>query len=104
MDADERHICPKFEKTFAMLGKRWTGLIIRILMQGDCRFGELAQAVPGISAKMLSERLRELEQAGIVSREVFAQIPVRIEYGLTPKGRSLATSLDPIQDWAEKWI
>jgi len=101
---DSRHICPSFEKTFVMLGKRWTGLIIRVLMDGPCRFVEIDQAIPGISDRMLAERLRELERNGIVERSVFAQIPVRIEYSLTEKGHSLAIALDPIQQWADQWI
>lgn len=100
----DRHICPRFEKTFEMLGKRWSGLIIRILLDGPCRFGEIEQAIPGLSDRMLAERLKELEQEGIVTREVFAEIPVRIEYGLTEKGYALAHALDPVQQWAERWI
>lgn len=99
----EKHICPKFEKTFAMLGKRWTGLIIRILMDGSCRFIEIEHAIPGISDRMLAERLKELEQEGIVQRSVFAEIPVRIEYGLTSQGHSLAKALDSIQKWADEY-
>jgi len=87
-----------------MLGKRWTGLIIRVLMDGSCRFIDIEHAIPGISDRMLAERLKELEQTGIVKRSVFAQIPVKIEYGLTAKGQSLAKALDPIQQWAEEFI
>ncbi len=101
---EEKHICPRFEKTFTMLGKRWNGLIIRMLMDEQYRFSEIEHMVPGISSRVLSERLRELENEGIVSRNVYAEIPVRIEYGLTEKGQSLARSLDPIQKWAEDWI
>jgi len=99
----ERHICPKFERTFAMLGKRWTGLIIRILMDGGCRFVEIEHAIHGISDRMLVERLKELEQEGIVRRRVFPEMPVRIEYELTEAGQSLAKALDPIQSWADQY-
>lgn len=102
-EEDAKHICPKFEKTFAMLGKRWTGLIIRILMDGSCRFIEIEHAIPGISDRMLAERLKDLEQEGIVERSVFAQTPVRIEYGLTLQGHSLAKALDSIQKWADEY-
>lgn len=100
----ERHICPKFEKTFELLGRRWTGLIIRILMEDPVRFGEIEQAIPGLSDRMLAERLKELEAEGIVTRRVYPEMPVRIEYSLTEKGQSLAKALDPIQKWAEEHI
>jgi DNA-binding HxlR family transcriptional regulator len=87
-----------------LLGKRWNGLIIRVLLDGKGRFSEIEQVLSGISGRMLSERLRELEHEGIVQREVFSEIPVRIEYSLTEKGRALASALDPIQNWAEKWL
>lgn len=97
-------ICPKFEKTFTLLGKRWTGLIIRMLMDDCCRFGDLAHRIPGISARMLAERLKELEQEAIIRRIVIPDMPVKIEYKLTDKGQSLARALDPLQEWAESWI
>jgi DNA-binding HxlR family transcriptional regulator len=79
-------------------------LIIRVLLDGKGRFSEIEQVLSGISGRMLSERLRELEHEDIVQREVFAEIPVRIEYSLTEKGKELASALDPIQNWAEKWL
>jgi DNA-binding HxlR family transcriptional regulator len=103
-DRVEHHLCPRFERTFLLLGKRWNGLIIRVLLDGKGRFSEIEQVLSGISGRMLSERLRELEHEGIVQREVFSEIPVRIEYSLTEKGRALASALDPIQNWAEKWL
>lgn len=97
-------ICPKFEKTFTLLGKRWTGLIVRMLQSECCKFGHLLHRIPGISARMLAERLKELEQEGIIRRLVIPDIPVKIDYRLTEKGQSLARALDPLQEWSEIWM
>jgi DNA-binding HxlR family transcriptional regulator len=104
MKNDGKHeVCPKFEKAFMLIGKRWTGLIIRLLMDSKARFSDLESAIPNLSGRMLAERLRELEQEDIVKRSVYGEVPVRIEYELTPKGSELAKSLNSIQEWAEKW-
>jgi DNA-binding HxlR family transcriptional regulator len=104
MKNDGKHeVCPKFEKAFMLIGKRWTGLIIRLLMDSKARFSDLENAIPNLSGRMLAERLRELEQEDIVKRSVYGEVPVRIEYELTPKGSELAKSLNSIQEWAEKW-
>lgn len=98
------HLCPKFESAFEVMGKRWTGLIIRVLLTGPKRFKEMTDVIPNVSSKVLTERLKELECEGIVNREVYPEMPVRIEYGLTEKGRELLPVLDELQKWAEKWI
>jgi DNA-binding HxlR family transcriptional regulator len=97
------HLCPKFEIAFHLLGKRWTGLIIRSLLSGPKRFSDFQQIIPSLSARMLTERFKELEENGIVTREVYPEMPVRIEYSLTEKGRDLEKAMDEIQNWAEKW-
>lgn len=97
------HMCPKFENAFELLGKRWTGLIIRTLLSGQKRFSDIAEAIPNMSARMLTERFRELEREGIVIRKVYPEVPVRIEYELTEKGAELQKAMDEIQKWAEKW-
>ncbi len=97
------HMCPKFEAAFELLGKRWTGLIIRTLLSGQKRFSEIADAIPNMSARMLTERFKELEKEGIVIRKVYPETPVRIEYELSEKGRELEYAMDEIQKWAEKW-
>jgi DNA-binding HxlR family transcriptional regulator len=97
------HLCPKFESAFELLGKRWTGLIIRTLMSGQKRFTDISEAIPNMSARMLTERFKELENEGIVSRKVYPETPVRIEYELTEKGLELSSVMDEIQKWAEKW-
>jgi DNA-binding HxlR family transcriptional regulator len=100
---EDFHLCPKFEAAFELLGKRWTGLIIRTLLSGQKRFTDIAEAIPNMSARMLTERFKELENAGIVTRKVYPETPVRIEYELTEKGYELKSVMDEIQKWAEKW-
>ncbi|CAM3961281.1 winged helix-turn-helix transcriptional regulator [Alicyclobacillus pomorum] len=101
---DELHLCPKFETAFQILGKRWTGLIIRCLMHGPMRFKDISELIPNMSDRMLAERFRELEAAGIVVRHVYPETPVRIEYELTPKGRALGPVMDALQAWADEWV
>ncbi|ADL52929.1 winged helix-turn-helix transcriptional regulator [Clostridium cellulovorans] len=97
------HMCPKFENAFELLGKRWTGLIIRVLLNGQKRFSDIADAIPNMSSRMLTERFKELENEGIITRKVYPETPVRIEYELTEKGHELETVMNEIQKWAEKW-
>ena len=100
---EKYHMCPKFENAFELLGKRWTGLIIRTLLSGQKRFSDIADAIPNMSSRMLTERFKELEREGIVIRKVYPEVPVRIEYELTEKGQELKIVMDEIQNWAEKW-
>jgi DNA-binding HxlR family transcriptional regulator len=99
----EYQLCPKFEAAFEMLGKRWTGLIIRVLMDGPKRFKDISESISGMSDRMLSERFKELETAGILIRNVYPETPVRIEYELTEKGRALQLAMGEVQKWAEVW-
>lgn len=101
---EDFQLCPRFETAFELLGKRWTGLIIRVLLSGAKRFKEISDMIPGLSDRMLTERFRELEEAGIIVRNVYPETPVRIEYELSDKGRSLAPVMDEVQRWAEQWI
>jgi DNA-binding HxlR family transcriptional regulator len=96
-------LCPKFEQAFELLGKRWTGLIIRVLLSGPKRFKDISDLIPSMSDRMLSERFKELEVAGIIIRHVYPETPVRIEYELTDKGMGLESSMDELQKWADKW-
>lgn len=100
---DKFQLCPKFETAFELLGKRWTGLIIQTLLSGQKRFSEIEDAIPHLSARMLTERFKELESHGIIARHVYPETPVRIEYELTEKGRELQKVMEEIQKWAEKW-
>src|SRR6476619_7834323 len=97
-------VCTKFHRASELIGRRWTGAIIYVLLRARCRFGTLREAIPDITDRMLSERLQELEQEGIVERTVVPETPVRVEYSLTRKGRALASAITAITDWAHKWI
>ena len=98
---NQYHLCPRFEQAFELLGKRWTGLIIRILLDGPKRFSEIAGAATNLSDRLLAERLKELEDAGLVLRQVYPEKPIRIEYSLTARGQELKPVMDAIQTWAE---
>lgn len=98
------HLCPRFEYAFGLLGKKWTGLIIRVLLDGPKRFCDLRSLIPDLSDRMLTERFKELEAEGIIKRNVYPETPVRVEYELTEKGRELRAAMDEVQKWAEKWV
>ena len=97
-------LCPRFHRAVELIGRRWTGAIIRLLLPGPKRFNELLGAIPGISDRLLTERLRELESTHIIRREVQAGSPVRVVYELTQCGRELQEPLDALGRWAERWI
>jgi len=97
-------LCPKVETAFELLGKRWTGLILHVLMDGTKRFKEISEMIPGMSDRMLAERFKELEASGIIARHVYPETPVRIEYSLTEKGRALEPVIREVQNWADQWI
>lgn len=97
-------LCPRYHRAVELIGRRWTGAIVRTLMSGPRRFNELLTAIPGISDRLLTERLRELEAEDIVKREVFAESPVRVTYELTCSGHELGPALDEIARWAERWV
>jgi DNA-binding HxlR family transcriptional regulator len=98
------NICPRYEHAIQLLGKRWTGLLLYALLEGPRRFCELTNTVEGLSDRVLSDRLRELELEGVVERVVYPQIPVRVEYQLTDKGRALEPVVQEIQKWATSWV
>jgi DNA-binding HxlR family transcriptional regulator len=102
-DANSPAYCSVFTAAVELIGRRWTGAIVRALNNGVERFSDLACTIEGISYKMLSERLKELEDAGIVDRVVTAGRPVQIAYKLTEKGRALAETLRHVAEWAYKW-
>lgn len=95
--------CPRFQRAVELIGRRWTGTIVRSMLAGSVRFSDILSQVPGLSDRLLSERLRELEGAGLVERRVFPETPVRIEYSLTPKGRELETIVRDLDDWVRTW-
>jgi DNA-binding HxlR family transcriptional regulator len=97
-------LCSRFHHASELIGRRWTGAIIYLLLKSRCRFATLRDAIPDITDRMLSERLQRLEQEGIVDRTVVPETPVRVEYALTRRGRALAPAIDAIAEWAEKWV
>jgi DNA-binding HxlR family transcriptional regulator len=103
-DSAEHGFCPRFHAAVELIGGRWTGAIIRVLLQGRTRYAVLRGAIPQISDRMLSARLKELEAELIVRRIVTPDTPVRVEYELTKKGRALHDAVDAIAAWAEAWL
>jgi DNA-binding HxlR family transcriptional regulator len=97
-------LCERFHQAIELIGGRWTGALISLLLRGPARYCSLREAVPDISDRMLSERLRELEAEGIVARIVVPETPVRVEYKLTPKGEALEPALKALGKWAERFI
>lgn len=100
---DPVKVCPRYEQAVQILGKKWTGLILRVLMSGKKRFCDFKASLPEMSDRILSERLKELEEAGILTRHVHDTRPVLIEYELTEKGRALEPVVAAIQAWADRW-
>lgn len=96
------HPCP-IEKTIQTIGGKWTFLILRCMFEGESRFNQLQRSLDGISPHTLSLRLRELEQAGIITRHVFPEIPLHVEYDLTEKGEDLRPIFDAMRIWGNKW-
>ena len=95
--------CPAYHHAIEVIGRRWTGAILRALLSGATRFSDVTAAVPGLSDRLLSERLKELEAEGIVERTVYPETPVRIEYRLTAKGEGLGDVIAAVSTWAETW-
>src|SRR5258705_13898116 len=96
-------LCVRFHRAVELIGGRWTGAVIQLLFQGRMRFAELRAAIPDISDRMLSERLRELEAEGILDRQVVPDTPVRAEDGLPEKGRAPEHALGAVGKGAERW-
>ncbi|CAN5691726.1 helix-turn-helix domain-containing protein [soil metagenome] len=94
----------KYHHAVELIGRRWTGAIIRAMLNGAKHFSELTATIPGLSDRLVSVRLKELEAEGIVERIVIPDKPVRIEYLLTPKGRALESVVDAVDCWAERWV
>ena len=97
-------VCPYFHEAVELLGKRWTGAIVLALLGGSMRFSAISHAIPQMSDRLLSIRLKELEAFGIVAREVSDAAPVRVEYELTSKGRALEPAISSLRAWACDWL
>jgi DNA-binding HxlR family transcriptional regulator len=89
-------------KTLKIVGSKWTMLLIHNIFEGKKRFGELQRALPGISPKTLAQRLKELELNGIITKKVFAEVPLHVEYSLTEKGKSLRGVFRSLENWGSK--
>jgi DNA-binding HxlR family transcriptional regulator len=96
--------CSQFQPAIEFIGRRWVGAIVFVLLDGPCRFNELLAKVPNLSDRLLTERLRELESAGMVTREVHPGPPVRVVYELTEAGHDLTDIILGIARWAAKWM
>jgi DNA-binding HxlR family transcriptional regulator len=103
---DQPACCPHFHRAVELVGKRWTGAILYVLLHAErpLRFSEIGHAVPDLSDRLLSERMKELERSGIVDRRVAATSPVRVEYALTERGRELQPALAELKGWADRWL
>jgi DNA-binding HxlR family transcriptional regulator len=97
-------LCPRYQQAIELLGKRWTGLILMVLMARPLRFNEIAEQLEVVSDRMLSERLKELEIEGVIARRVYPETPVRVEYSLTEKGLALEPVIAAIGKWSHDWI
>ncbi|AXF56177.1 winged helix-turn-helix transcriptional regulator [Salicibibacter kimchii] len=100
---NQTQLCPKFEKAMSILSQRWTGLVIYQLLRGPQRFCAVESSI-GISGRLLSDRLKNLEKEGIVKREVFPETPIRIEYSLTEKGMALEPLMNELEHWSQTWL
>jgi DNA-binding HxlR family transcriptional regulator len=103
-DAPAASCCPLYHEAVELVGRRWTGAILRVLMDGPLRFSEIGQAVPELSDRLLSERVKELEARGIVERKVISGPPLRVEYELSRMGKELEPALAELQRWANRWL
>jgi DNA-binding HxlR family transcriptional regulator len=102
---DAQMCCPRLHETVELVGKRWSGAIVYVLLQGGTmRFSQIAHAVPDLSDRLLSERLKELESRGIVERRVLDGSPVKVEYELTERGRDLRDALAELKAWGDRWL
>jgi len=102
--AEGSSLCPRYHQAVELLGRRWAGAIVSVLLRGPARYNEIRAGIPDISDRMLVERLKELEAEGVLVRTVIPEAPIGVEYRLTEKGRALEGPVAAIGKWAEKWI
>jgi len=96
--------CPHFQKAMELIGRRWSGTILRALLEGPLRFSQISAVIPQISDRSLSMRLKDLERVGLILRRVESTQPVSVGYELTDKGRDLETIIAAVELWAHDWI
>ena len=102
--AQRETCCSAYHQAVELIGKRWTGAIVFVLLEGPLRFSEVKTFVPDLSDRLLSERMKELEAEGIVERRVLDDAPVRVEYALTRKGEALEPAVRSLKAWARSWL
>ena len=103
-EAERPACCSLYHRAVELVGKRWTGAILLVLLDGPAHFSEIRELVPDISDRLLSERLKELEAEGVVARRVLGSSPVRVEYAVTEKGRALEPAVHALKSWARAWL
>ena len=105
LERPEAYCCPYLHQAVELIGKRWSGAIIVVLIEGGAmRFSAIAQAIPQLSDRLLSERMKELEARGIVERRVRSDAPGKVEYALTEMGQELAPTLQQLKGWSHRWL
>jgi DNA-binding HxlR family transcriptional regulator len=102
--AEEPKLCSRYHHAVELIGRRWSGAIISVMLAGPQCYNELLSAVPGLSDRLLTERLKELESEGLVKRTVREGPPVRVSYELTEAGQSLKPVVESLGKWASKWV
>jgi DNA-binding HxlR family transcriptional regulator len=95
--------CRRFTSSVELVGKRWSSSILLAIARGASRFTEILAVVPGLSDRLLAQRVKELEATGLLERHVIASTPVQVRYGLTPRGADLIASLQPLVAWGQRW-
>jgi DNA-binding HxlR family transcriptional regulator len=103
-DAAHGNCCPLYHEAVELVGRRWTGAILSVLMDGPLRFSEIAATIPELSDRLLSERMKELEARGMVRRTVIPGPPLRVQYELSVMGSELEPALAELQSWARRWL
>lgn len=104
MPDENSPLCNAYHHAVELIGRRWTGLILQVLLGGARRFSDIGAAIPGLTDRMLSERLKELEAERIITRTVIPETPVRVEYQLTERGCALGPVLEAVATWAQSWL
>lgn len=104
LSKDRESCCSAYHQAIELIGKRWTGAIVFVLMDGPLRFSQVKVLVPDLSDRLLSERMKELEAEGIVARHVLDDMPIRVEYRLTAKGQALEPAVRSLKLWARAWL
>lgn len=96
--------CTLFQDTIELVGRRWSAAILTATSEGATRYSEYLTVIPGLSDRLLTQRLKELAEAGIIARDVLPTSPVQVRYELTDSGRELITAMEPLGGWGAKWL